>query len=183
MPRIQQIDPAEAEGKAKELLDGVNAKLGMTPNLMRALANAPAALQGYLGFGQALAAGTFGPKIRESIALTVAGINGCDYCASAHSAIGTMAGLDADELARNLEGRSADPKVEAALAFASAIVEKQGWASDDDLAAVRAAGYGDGEITEITANVAYNIFTNYFNHVAETEIDFPVVATGHQAAA
>ena len=36
-----------------------------------------------------------------------------------------------------------------------------------------AAGFSEGEVAEIVANVALNIFTNYFNHVAETEVDFP----------
>ena len=57
MQRIQSINPAEATGKAKQLLDGVQAKLGMTPNLMKALANAPAALDAYLHFGAALGTG------------------------------------------------------------------------------------------------------------------------------
>ena len=39
----------------------------------------------------------------------------------------------------------------------------------------RGAGFTDGEITEIVANVAVNIFTNYFNHVARTDVDFPRV--------
>ena len=38
------------------------------------------------------------------------------------------------------------------------------------------AGYSDAEITEIVSHVALNIFTNYFNHVARTEVDFPKVA-------
>ena len=183
MPRIVPIDPTKAQGTAKNLLDGVKAKYGMTPNLMSTLAHAPAALAGYLDFGQALAGGSLGPALRESIALAVAGENGCDYCASAHTAGGAMAGLDAGELALNLEGRSADPKVEAALSFAKTLAAKRGWVADGDLARVRAAGYGDGEIAEIVANVALNIFSNYFNHVAETEIDFPIVETGHKAAA
>jgi hypothetical protein len=39
---------------------------------------------------------------------------------------------------------------------------------------VREAGYGDAEIAEVVAHVALNIFTNYFNNVAGTAIDFPM---------
>ena len=42
------------------------------------------------------------------------------------------------------------------------------------MAQVRNAGYTDGEVVEIVANVAINIFTNYFNHIANTEVDFPM---------
>ena len=41
MSRIPTVDPKQATGKAQELLNGVQAKLGMTPNLMRAMANSP----------------------------------------------------------------------------------------------------------------------------------------------
>jgi alkylhydroperoxidase family enzyme len=51
----------------------------------------------------------------------------------------------------------------------------KGFVSDDDLADVRAAGYDDGEIGEIVAAVALNTFTNYFNSVGETQLDFPAV--------
>lgn len=183
MARLKATDPAHAEGKAKTLLDGVRKSLGGTPNLIRTLANGPAALQAYLGFGQALATGVLDAKLRESIALTAAGLNECAYCASAHTAVGRKAGLDDGELARNLAGTSNDPKVAAALAFAAAVVTKKGWVDDADLAAVRAAGYDDGGVAEIVANVAINIFTNYFNHVADTEIDFPKVDLDARQAA
>ena len=183
MPRIQPIDPALAEGKAKALLDGGHQALGMTPNLMRTMANSPAVLDAYLGFNKALSGGRLSAPLREQIALTVAGANGCEYCTAAHTALGTMLGLDSAELAANLDGQSSDTTTAAALDFALAIVGKRGWVDDDDLARVRAAGYGEDEVAEIVAAVAYNTFSNYFNHVAQTEVDFPAVARATQAAA
>jgi uncharacterized peroxidase-related enzyme len=183
MPRLTPIDPAKAEGKAKALLDGVHKALGMTPNLMRTLAASPAALDAYLGFGQALRRGRLGGKLGEAIALTVAGANACDYCAAAHTALGQQLGVDDAELARNLEGRSGDPTADAALRFARAIVVKHGWVSDADLDQVRDAGYDDGAIAEIVATVAATIFSTYFNHVAQTEVDFPPVGLPRRAAA
>lgn len=176
MARIKLIDPQTAEGKQKELLDGVQKKLGMTPNLMRAFANSPATLQAYLSFSGALGEGSLSAKVREQIALTVGEANGCDYCLAAHSAVGKMVGLNRDEIADARHGTSSDSEVDAALRFAKNIVEKRGWVTDEDLENVRAAGYDDGAISEIVANVAFNTFTNYFNHVAETPIDFPTAA-------
>ena len=43
--------------------------------------------------------------------------------------------------------------------------------------AVRSAGFSDGEIVEIIAHVGMNIFTNYFNHIAGTVVDLPLVST------
>ena len=183
MPRLTAIDPARAEGKAKALLDGVQTTLGMTPNLLRTLANAPAALEAYLCFGQALGKGRLDAKTREAVALAVAGVNGCDYCASAHSALGARLGVPPEELAANLVGHSADPTLAAILRFARAVVVERGWVGDADLAEARAAGLDDGQFTEIIAAVAANIFSNYVNHVAQTEVDFPAVQTGRSRAA
>ena len=80
------------------------------------------------------------------------------------------------EAARNAE--SADPKIDAILKFAKILVDKKGQADDDDVAAIKEAGVSEGEIGEIVAYVALNILTNYFNTVAKTEIDFPVVRAG-----
>lgn len=175
MSRIELVDPKQAEGKQKELLDGIQKKLGMTPNIMRSLATSPAALQAYLGFSGALAEGKLDAKVREQIALTVAEANGCDYCLAAHSAVGGMVGLSKDEIYDARLGTSSDGRIAAALRFARTIVEKRGWVGNEDLETVRNAGFDDGEISEIVANVAFNTFTNYFNHVAETPIDFPKV--------
>ena len=38
----------------------------------------------------------------------------------------------------------------------------------------QAAGVSDAEITEVVANTALNLLTNYFNHVADTVVDFPL---------
>jgi uncharacterized peroxidase-related enzyme len=183
MPRLNPIDPKTAQGKAKQLLDAVQNKFGTTPNLMRTLANSPVALQAYLGLMNALEDSGIDAKTRESIALATSGANGCEYCASAHTALGKMHGLSADEAARNLEGHSADQTVEAILQFSRAIVEKRGWVSDQDLRRIREMELGDAEISDIVATVATTIFSNNFNHIAKTEVDFPLVTLNRKSAA
>ena len=175
MPRIQPIELDQAHPKAKALLQGVHKSLGITPNIMATMAQSPATLEAYLGFGKALSGASISPQLREQISLTVAGENSCGYCASAHTAVGAKLGLDADELAANLKGFSSNPKIQAALEFARRILTEHGWVSDDDLQHIREAGYTEGEITEIVAAVAQNIFSTYFNHIAETQVDFPRV--------
>ncbi len=175
MTRIQPLDPETATGRQKELLDTVQAKYGMAPNITRGLANSPAALNGYLNFSGALQNGLFSAGLREKIALTVSQTNGCGYCLAAHTAIGKMAGLDNAAIMKARRIEADDDYENAVLQLALALVEKSGWTTDEDLAAARKAGLGDGEITEIIANVALNIYTNYFNHVARTKVDFPEV--------
>lgn len=183
MPRLNPIDPNTATGRTKDLLDGVQAALGVTPNLIRTLAQSPAVLDAYLALSKALSSGTLSAALQEQIALTVAGENHCDYCASAHTLVGRNAGIADDELAANLQGRSSDPHTQAILKLTQAIVVKRGFVSDQDLTEARLAGVSDAEIAEVTAGVAKNIFTNYFNHVAQTEVDFPHVSAGEAEVA
>lgn len=183
MPRLNPVDPATAPPAAAEILADVKKTIGMVPNIMATMAHSPASLKAYLDFGGTLGGASLSGKVREQIAVTVAGANGCEYCASAHTLLGKKQGVGDDEIARNLDADSSDPKTKAALAFSRALVVKRGWASDEDLQAVRAAGYTDAEIVEIIATVAINTFTNYFNHIAQTENDFPAVAVGEPVTA
>ena len=173
MSRLQPIDPATATGKAKELLDAVQKKLGKTPNMMRTMAISPAVLDGYLSFSGALGKGSLGAKIGEQISLAVGQKNQCDYCLAAHTTLGKLVGLDEPQIRASRDATSDDPRISGILRFARTVTEKQGRVSDADIQSARAAGLTDGHIAEIVAHVALNIFTNYFNHVADTEVDFP----------
>ncbi|MBG0795741.1 peroxidase-related enzyme [Methylocystis sp. H62] len=175
MARIAVIDPTSATGEAKKLLDAVQANLGAVPNFIRVLANSPAALNAFLGIHGIAGAGFLDPKTRERIALAVAEQNACQYCVSAHTAIGRKAGLDSQEMLANRNGRSSEAKAEAALAFARALVEHAGQVSKAEFDAVRAAGHSDGEIIEIITHVAMNIFTNLLGKATQIEIDFPEI--------
>ncbi len=98
MARIATIDPQSSTGKAKTLVDAVHSKMKMVPNLMRVLASSPAALEGYLNFNEALSHGLLSGKLRELISVVVAEANGCEYCLSAHTAIGKMVGWKEEDI-------------------------------------------------------------------------------------
>ena len=179
MSRIATPATADAPAASQPLLDGVKSQLGVVPNLFRVISNSPAALQGHLNLHGALSKGTLSAATRERIAIAVAELDGCDYCLSAHSYFGkNLLKLDDAELAANRNGASNDPKANAAVRFAAAVVRKRGRVNDDDISAVKLAGYDDATVVEIVQNVALNIWTNYLNEVAQTDIDFPVVNTG-----
>ena len=167
---------AAAPEASRALLEGVKKQLGVAPNLFRMVANSPAALQGYVDLLGALGNGALTAATRECIALAIAEFNACDYCLSAHTYLGkNVAKLDDREIAANRNGASNDAKADAAVRFAVKLARARGHVSDEDVGAVRAAGYTDGEIVEIVQHVALNTWTNYVNSVARTEIDFPVV--------
>jgi uncharacterized peroxidase-related enzyme len=149
--------------------------------MFRLIAQSPAALQGFTASNGALTK-TLDVKTRERIALAVAQVNGCDYCLSAHSYLGlNLAKISPEEVAPNRKGESGDAKANAAVHFAAKVVRERGHINEADIKAVRDAGYSDGQIVEILAVTAENIFTNLLNVVAETDIDFPVVRAGNEA--
>lgn len=176
MSRIAIPASIEAAPEAsRPLLEQVTRQLGSAPNLFRLAANSPAALEGYLGLFGALGKGRLPAATRERIALAIAEFNGCGYCLSAHTYLGSnLAKLSPEEIAANRRGRSTDAKADAAVRFAVKVAETRGHIDNGDLIAVRNAGYDDAQVIEIVQHVALNIWTNYLNEVAQTDIDFPV---------
>ena len=144
--------------------------------MFRLVSTSPAALEGYLGLSGALGKGELPAATRERIALAVAEINGCGYCLSAHTYLGkNVAKLDDAEIAANRQGGSNDRKADAAVRFAANVVRERGHVREEDVKAVKDAGYSDAQIIEIVLHVALNTWTNYINEVAKTDIDFPAV--------
>ena len=99
----------------------------------------------------------------------------CSYCLAAHTLLGKNAGASGQEIADAQAGHSDEPKTAAALAFALKLVEHRGQVVDADVEALRAAGFDDGQIVEIIAHVALNLFTNYVNIALDVPVDFPSV--------
>lgn len=170
MARITALTDAQAPARSGELLNGVKAKFGKAPNMFRTLAHSPAALNGYLQFSGALAEGVLTAAEREIVALAVGQANQCGYCLSAHTLIGKAAGLSDEAVKSAREGKGT-----ALAALALKLVENRGFLDDDELATARGKGVSDAQILEVIAHVALNTFTNYVNHVAGTDIDFPEV--------
>jgi uncharacterized peroxidase-related enzyme len=175
MSRLATHSTIEAAPQAsKAMLTTVKKQLGTVPNMFRAIANSPAALEGYLSLSAALAKGALDACTRERLALAIAEVNGCGYCRAAHAYLGKhVAKLDDAEVAANVRGGPTDAKADAALRFAPRLVRERGHESDADLAAVETAGYDDGEVIEIVLPVALNTLTNYVNEVVKTVVDFP----------
>ncbi len=181
MPRIQPVDSATATGAAADQLAATKKLFGSTPNMFATAAQSPATLTALNGFFAALGKAPLGGKVGEQVAIAVAQSNGCEYCLSAHTAIGGMHGVSAANLDSARRGRSDDPKAQAAITLALEIVRTKGRVSDATLATAHLARLSDGDIVEVVGHVALNIFTNYLNNLAGTTVDFPVV-TLEQAA-
>ena len=176
--RIETLNPDTTTGKSKELFNAVQSKLGFIPNLIKVFGNSPATLQTYLSLGELTASGNFSNKFREQLALAIAEENNCNYCLSAHTAIGKMNGLTDEQTEQNRQGFANDSKTQAALKFAQKVTRKRGQVSSKEIQDFKNAGHNDSDVLEIILNVVANTLTNYVNHIAETEIDFPLIESG-----
>ena len=175
MSRIALVDPQHTSPDRHALLSQIHGAFGVTPNMFKAVANSPAALQSMWGAFGALAGGVIPAKLGEQIAIAVANRNVCEYCLAAHTALGRKAGATAEEMSAAQDGKSSDPKTAAALRFALQLVDERGQVNAADVQAVRAAGFNDEEIVEILAHVALNLFTNYVNVAFAVPVDFPAI--------
>lgn len=176
MSRIPTVNRETATAEQNALFDAIQAKLGVVPNFLKVFAHSPAALRAFLGFHGIAGEGSLDPKTRERIALTVAQQNTCEYCVSAHTAIGRKAGLDNDEMGINRSGSSQDAKAAVAVKFARAVAEHTGDVTTAELQEMRAAGYSDAEIVEVITHVGLNYLTNIIGKASRVDIDFPKVA-------
>jgi uncharacterized peroxidase-related enzyme len=175
MSRIAIPARDDVPANSQPLLDAVFNKLGVVPNLFRLLGLSPAALEAFLSLSGALSK-TFDTKTRARIAIAVANVNSCDYCLSAHTYVAlNLATLTPEDAELCRLGSSTDAKATTAVRLATKIARERGKISDADIAAARDAGMTDAQIVELVGLVAENVFTNFLNNLAQTEIDFPVI--------
>jgi uncharacterized peroxidase-related enzyme len=175
MSRINVITADTANAEQQALLDAIQSQLGMVPNFLKVFANSPAALRAFLGLHGIAGEGSLDAATRERIALALAEQNGCQYCVSAHTAIGRKAGLNGDEIDANRAGTSQDAKAAVAVKFARSLVASKGEVATAELLEMRNAGYSESDIVEVITHVGMNFLTNILGKASRVEIDFPKV--------
>ncbi|MFI5614568.1 carboxymuconolactone decarboxylase family protein [Amycolatopsis sp. NPDC051903] len=122
-------------------------------------------------------------KTRHTIALAVSQTNGCDYCQATHSYVSSeLGGMSHDDIELARTGSSTDPRRAAVARFAQRVVETRGQVSDADIAAVRGAGYTDGQIQAIVTIAVVFLLTNFLNNVNQTDVDIPATRAENTAA-
>ncbi|MFL2786026.1 MAG: carboxymuconolactone decarboxylase family protein [Paracoccaceae bacterium] len=175
MQLIEAVKKEEAEGVVKESLEAIESDLGFIPNGMAVAANSQTSLKLMFAIDKALEQGELNFTQREMIALAVSQANNCRYCLSAHSEFCSMATeLDSTDIIRARLCEADDPKDQAMLDLAVAIVERKGELPENQLETARKSGLSDSVIIEIISNVISAMYGNYINHVAKTDIDWPL---------
>ncbi|RSU54160.1 carboxymuconolactone decarboxylase family protein [Sphingobium yanoikuyae] len=177
MSRIHTPALENATGATAELYAAIKKMAGSVPNTFATIgAHGPNALKAILAADGVLSAGTLTKQDQETIKLVVSSVVECHYCVAAHSLLGKMTGLSQDALRQIRAGApTGDAKRDALVHFVKLLTETKGTISNEEFEAIRAAGYSDEQIVEISLAIAVTVFTNVFNRINDTAIDFPAV--------
>lgn len=164
----------EADGPARDLLDGAKANLGFVPNMYLGMAINPGMLSTYLhGYDQFRKSGNFTAPEQEVVFLTVSRSNGCDYCTAAHSTIAVnKSGLSEANTHAVRNGSTLDDgRLDALATFTAHMWETRGMPTKAAATAFKSAGFSDVHILEIILALAVKTISNYANHVNHTDLD------------
>ena len=168
--KIHDADSAP-EG-AGALLATVARNMGFVPNLHGVLAESPATLEGYTSLSGIFNRTTLSPAERQVVLLTSSQVNGCGYCLAAHGRGAARAGLAGAEITALQTARPlSDARLQALARFTRVMIEKRGWAENDDIEAFLAAGFAKEQILEVVLGLALKTISNYANHLADTPLD------------
>ena len=178
MSRLSVPNLVSDTGPSGHIYAQIKKAIGGVPNTFAAIAaHGPAALKAVLAADTVLASGNLNKRDQETIKLVISGVAGCDYCVAAHSLLGKLAGLKPEELKNIRDGKpTGDVKRDALVRFVRKLAATSGTVSDADFAAIKDAGYSDAQLVDISLAFATTVFTNVFNRINDTEIDFPAVA-------
>jgi len=178
MSRIEVPSIEAATGASAEVYAQIKTAIGNVPNTFAAIgAHGPASLKAVLAADSVLATGTLSKQDQQVIKLLVSSVAGCDYCVAAHSLLGKMEGLSSAALRQVRTGEpSGDVRRDALIRFVRLLVRTTGTVDQAEFAAIKAAGYTDAQLVEISLAIAITMFTNVFNRINDTAIDFPAVS-------
>jgi uncharacterized peroxidase-related enzyme len=178
MSRLSAIKPDAATGATAEIFAKIRKAVGKVPNAYATIGtHSPEALGALLSVEGVIAAGTLSKPDVEAIKLAVSEVAGCDYCIAAHTMIGKFAGLAPEAMKQIRAGApTGDAKRDALVHFVRLLVNTRGTVPENEVNAIREAGYTERQIIEIGLAVATITFTNLVNRVNDTTLDFPAVA-------
>ncbi|MYM23062.1 carboxymuconolactone decarboxylase family protein [Duganella sp. FT135W] len=175
MSRLFTQPVSEATGHAAQLFTAIKGAIGKVPNAYLTLGtNSPVALEAALNLDGALKKSSLSAKEVEVVKLAVSQEASCDYCLAAHTLMGGKAGLSADAIKGVRHGQpSGDARLDALATFVHTVVSTSGDVPAEVVIAVKQAGYSDAQIVDTLLAVASITFTNLFNRVNVTTLDFP----------
>jgi alkylhydroperoxidase/carboxymuconolactone decarboxylase family protein YurZ len=182
MAVMQLADTSKLTGKSQELLAGIEKSNGMVPNVLKQMANSPAALEAFLASRDILAKGLLAPKMRLLIGILVAETYSCEYMLSARISQAKAAGMTDEEIRDGKDQSSKDPKFDRGLQFVRNLILRHGELPASEMAELKTAGFSEGEIVEMIAQTSSDMQVYYMVQIANPASDFPSVPTEFPAS-
>jgi AhpD family alkylhydroperoxidase len=168
--------PAEqANGATAEVYTSIKKALGKIPNAYATLGTlAPEALKSMLAVDKVLADGPLSKPDQESVKLLISELAGCDYCVAAHTMVGKLSGLSVESMHQIRAGEpTGDAKRDALTSFVRYLVANPGTIPASQTQSLINAGYTGEQIVHIGLAISVITFTNVFNRINDTVVDFP----------
>jgi uncharacterized peroxidase-related enzyme len=165
VPRIEDL-PADI---AERIL-AVQEKSGFVPNVFLVLAHRPDEFRAFFAYHDALMdkPGNLTKAEREMIVVATSNANQCQYCVVAHGAILRIRAKDpliADQVAINYRKADITPRQKAMLDFAMKVSARAYEVSDDDMETLKAHGFSEDDIWDISAISAFFGMSNRLANV------------------
>lgn len=148
----------------------VQEKSGFVPNVFLTLACRPDEFRAFFAYHDALMEkdGGLTKAEREMIVVATSAANQCHYCVIAHGAILRIRAKNpqiADQIAVNYRKADLTPRQCAMLDFAMKVSTAAETIAEQDFADVRAHGFGDDDVWDITAIAAFFALSNRMANV------------------
>lgn len=165
----------DVSAQNQQFFDGLQKGLGFVPNLYATFALSNTALGDYLALQNRKS--SLRAKEREVINLVVSQVNSCEYCLSAHTAIGKMNGFTDDQILEIRTGKvSFDGKLNALATFTKDVTLNRGKTDGVSTDQLLAAGYTKENLVDILVVIGDKIISNFLFGVTNIPIDFPLAA-------
>ncbi len=163
MAKIPYVEKENASPEIGALYDQIQGKLGLVPNVVKAMANSPVMLQGFMPFlGAALGPSAVDASLKELAIITTSKLNGCSYCTAHHVVAGKRAGLSLEKInaAPDFNSPLFDDREKAVVRFAKEVT-KDVSASDESIGQLRSY-FDDSQIAELTMVIGvFNVLTRF----------------------
>lgn len=172
-PKFPLHTPDTAPAAAKSALATVEKTLGFIPNLYAHLAEAPAALNGYLALGDQFKQASLNPVEQQVVLISASIENGCDYCTAAHSFVARNLVKADGKIVDALRARRRlpDARLNALARFTRVMVRTRGRPEAAAQNAFYAAGFDQRAVLEVITGIALKTLSNYMNHLTDTPLD------------
>jgi uncharacterized peroxidase-related enzyme len=172
MSIISIHSPETAPEASRPFLEKSKERFGFSPNILGALAESPAALEGYISLATLFGGTSFTATERQIVLIAASAKNGCAYCVAAHSVMAAGEKVSEEVIAALRDGQPiADARLEALRRFVEILVEKRGWASDSEVQTFINAGFNRQQVVEVVLGITQKTLSNYINHLADTPLD------------